>query len=158
MSHGGRDGIYGTDGAPAVSIADLMECLDGKNCQELFGKPKIMIIHCCRGPDTPECQIYKAESPSSQVPISPHSDFICAYSTVSGAIATLGRNGAPYIQALCDVMEKNKCSLNKMLCIVNRKLKETGIHRVEKDGVIREIVQTGQVEHTLQDLIYFHTK
>ena len=156
MSHGGRDGIYGTDGAPAVSIADLMECLDGKNCRELLGKPKIMIFHCCRGDDIPEPQVYKAEGRGSQVPISPHSDFICAYSTVSGAIATLGRNGAPYIQALCDVMEKNDCSLNQMLCIVNRKLEEeTGIQNVETKHGQRDFVQTGQVEHTLRDLVFF---
>ena len=153
MSHGANAGIYGIDGLP-VSTTELMECLDGSRCRELVGKPKIMIIHGCRGPRIPE-PVYKAEGPGAQVAISPHADFICAYSTISGTIATLGTYGAPYIQTLCDVLKKNDCSLNEMLCIVNRKLKEAGVQRVEKDGKIYELVQTGQIEHTLQEFVFF---
>ena len=151
MSHGGRNKVYGSDGN-SVSITKLMKFLEGEKCKELRGKPKIIIIDCCRGYGTPRAVTSRA--PSTQNMISPRSDFIFGYSTVRGDTALIDDwRGSLYIEKLCEVMEKNDRSLNEMLCIVNQKLQEFGPQQVDDD----DFVQTGQVEHTLREFVFFHS-
>ena len=170
MSHGGKAGICGTDGTP-VSTTELKGFLSGKS--ELLQKPKIMIFQCCRGPGKPQ-PVYPAKGPGSAKPngkpqpdfaaedqgspkpTSPRSDFICGYSTVDGDIATLGEDGSPYIQTLCEVMKKNDCGLVDMLHTVNRKLTDRGVQEVKVKDQTYNLVQTGEIEDTLQGDIFFH--
>ena len=167
LSHGGKDEIYGTDGKP-VNIAELMKFLDGKGCEDLNGKPKIMIVDCCRGDRMPKPVSLKnpgskpsgSKPPSSKAPgpekfASPRSDFIFGYSTFQGDVAPIGEEGSLYIKELCEVMEENDCSLNQMLCRVNQKLQEHGPQRVKKGSRRHKFVQIGQVEHTLRDFVFF---
>ena len=49
MTHGSNDDmLYGTD-EKCVSVKDLVELFEGDKCQVLEKKPKIFIIHACRG-------------------------------------------------------------------------------------------------------------
>ena len=153
MSHGNEAGICSEDGL-TIRTTTLMKYLDGSTCRELAGKPKILIIHCCRGTGIPEPVYAEVEGlDTKKKKISPHADFICGYSTIDGDYATRGKGGALYIQTLCDVLEKNDCSLNEMLCKVNHKLEI--VQKVEVDGEEHEFVQIGQVEHTLREFVYF---
>ncbi|KAK7093976.1 caspase-3-like [Littorina saxatilis] len=50
LSHGFSGGFYGVDGKK-VSLEEFKSAVDGKNCESLFGKPKIFIIQACQGDD-----------------------------------------------------------------------------------------------------------
>lgn len=43
MSHGDRDGIYGTDNKP-LRIKDITSLFKGDKCESLVGKPKLFFI------------------------------------------------------------------------------------------------------------------
>jgi len=56
LSHGNKDGVYGTDGSessgPAkgfISLEDITALFDGSKCESLRGKPKMFFIQACQG-------------------------------------------------------------------------------------------------------------
>ncbi|KAI3407307.1 Ced-3p [Globodera pallida] len=48
LTHGSSGRLYGVDDR-YLSIDDLLGPLNNKNCPHLAGKPKIVILQCCRG-------------------------------------------------------------------------------------------------------------
>jgi len=61
LSHGNKDGVYGTNGArtngePAedagfVLLDEITSFFDGSKCPSLGGKPKMFFIQACQGGD-----------------------------------------------------------------------------------------------------------
>ena len=71
LSHGGTDGIYGTDWQ-IVTRAETRKIFDGNRCKALLEKPKVFFIQACRGlgmdygvlkfiPDEPSCKSTSTE-------------------------------------------------------------------------------------------------
>ena len=48
MSHGQEGAIIASDGR-RIKIDDISEIFSNQNCPQLFGKPKLMFLQCCRG-------------------------------------------------------------------------------------------------------------
>ena len=48
MSHGDRQGIYGTD-EQIVRLNEIQDKFTGRNCPALVDKPKMFFIQACRG-------------------------------------------------------------------------------------------------------------
>eukprot|EP00057_Strongylocentrotus_purpuratus_P003955 XP_003727720.2 PREDICTED: caspase-3 [Strongylocentrotus purpuratus] len=48
MSHGEKQGIYGTD-SEVVTIQEIKSKFSGRQCPTLLGKPKMFFIQACRG-------------------------------------------------------------------------------------------------------------
>ena len=48
LSHGQRGSVYGSDDK-LVPIEQLETLFDGKQCNQLAGRPKLFIIQACQG-------------------------------------------------------------------------------------------------------------
>ncbi|NP_001098140.1 caspase-3 [Oryzias latipes] len=112
LSHGEEGVIYGTDGP--VSFNKLIECLKGRSCLSLVGKPKLFFIQACRGMLFDEGIEHDAKDDTSEkIPL--EADFLFAYSTVSGYYSWRSTaNGSWFIQSLCEMLEKFSKTLDLM--------------------------------------------
>ena len=50
LSHGTKDGIYGTDEKVMIKIETITSLFQRNQCPSLEGKPKIFLIQACHGP------------------------------------------------------------------------------------------------------------
>ncbi|XP_064614712.1 caspase-3-like [Liolophura sinensis] len=124
MSHGDRDGIYGSDGKP-VSVKNITSLFKGDKCRSLAGKPKLFFIQACRGRLLDSgVQVEVADGPLgfrktkkmiASVPTT--ADFLISQSTADEHFAFLNKkNGSVYIQSLAD--ELTQCDGSVEICTV----------------------------------------
>jgi len=109
MTHGKDNGlVYGTDGA--IQLTKLMEPI--RDCEELIGKPKILIVQACRGSTFDEgkqlmMQDGGHETDGQSVTILVEADFLYIYSSAPGYVSFQNPNsGSWLIGELCSVLEK----------------------------------------------------
>ena len=130
LSHGNPAGIEGVDGK-TVTITDLAESVNAKNCQALYGKPKIFFFQACRGTKVPEPSTADSTVPwppnkdekmvadGTDRALPPEADFLFGFSTSDGNVAARGvYSGSQYIKALCKFIPSG-LSLYELLLLVN---------------------------------------
>ncbi|XP_078343062.1 caspase-3-like [Oculina patagonica] len=85
LSHGSKDGIYGTDDE-VIKVEAITSLFRRDECPSLEGKPKIFLIQACRGTRQDRVPI---ESDSEPIPLSSSSlpadaDFLICYASAPG--------------------------------------------------------------------------
>ncbi|CAD5120522.1 DgyrCDS9087 [Dimorphilus gyrociliatus] len=137
LTHGTLGAVYGTDNI--IRINELAALVDGQNCPELIGKPKIFIIQTCRGllyDDGARIECTDAVSEGCGTFISRaseiaetyrelvFSDFIFAYSCFSDYVSWRNETGSVFIQAITTIFEEYSDSMDlmKMLALVCEKV------------------------------------
>ena len=109
LSHGSRDGIYGTDDE-AINIAVITSLFRRDECPSLEGKPKILLIQACRGNQR---DIVPVESDGDPVVFSNPSlpadaDFLICFSSAPGHQSyRQPLLGSWFISALFDVFSEH---------------------------------------------------
>ena len=85
LSHGTKDGIFGTD-EKVIKIEAITSLFRRHECPSLEGKPKIFLIQACRGPRQDRVPV---ESDSDPIPLSSSSlpadaDFLICFASAPG--------------------------------------------------------------------------
>ena len=85
LSHGTKDGIYGTD-EKVIKIEAITSLFRRNECPSLEGKPKIFLFQACRGPGQDRVPV---ESDSDPIPLSSSSlpadaDFLICFASAPG--------------------------------------------------------------------------
>ena len=135
LSHGNERGIEGIGGHDdVISVPELTEIINCKNCPKLFEKPKIFFIQACRGDNTPEpvvldnstiCTGDTQVADGRRRALPPEADFLVSFSTSQDNVACRGLNtGSQYIIKLCETIDKysSKLNLYELLLVVHRKI------------------------------------
>ena len=135
LSHGNERGIEGIGGRDdVISVPELTEIINCKNCPKLFGKPKIFFIQACRGDNTPDpvvldnTTIYTGDTQVAdgrRRALPPEADFMISFCTSQDNVACRGLNtGAQYIIKLCETIDKysSKLNLYELLLVVHREI------------------------------------
>ncbi|XP_011408075.1 PREDICTED: caspase-3-like [Amphimedon queenslandica] len=164
LSHGNPKGIEGVDGE-TVTVPELANIVNSKECSALHGKPKIFFFQACRGTEVPE-----PSTADSSVPwppkeeemvadgiaraLPPEADFLFGFSTSDGNVAARGvYTGSQYIKALCEFISKHssKLSLYELLLLVNYKVSENPIDY----KMSYKYHQMPEIRSTLRGKFYF---
>ncbi|XP_065917934.1 caspase-8-like isoform X2 [Dysidea avara] len=131
LSHGYRDGVYGTDGK-SVPIHEIAALFKSNFCPTLTNKPKLFFIQACRGDDEDKVvDIQKDGNNSDDVSrnfLPSEADFLFGYATPPGYASWRSpRYGSWYISELCKVLVENAQyqDLLTMLTMVNHKVSES---------------------------------
>ena len=108
LSHGSKDGIYGTDDN-LINIEAITSCFRRNECPSLEGKPKIFLIQACRGSEQDRLTIESDSEPipraSSSLPAD--ADFlICFASAPNHQSYRQPEIGSWFISAIVDVFKK----------------------------------------------------
>ncbi|XP_014870092.1 caspase-3-like [Poecilia latipinna] len=123
LSHGEQELIYGTDGFKKLET--LIECIKGRRCMSLVGKPKLFFIQACRGSELDHgIEMDSAvDETSAKIPV--EADFMYGYSTVPGFYSWRNTsNGSWFIQSLCESLNKfsGQLELMQIMTRVNHKV------------------------------------
>ena len=164
LSHGNPAGIEGVDGK-TVSVPELANIVNSKECSALHGKPKIFFFQACRGTEVPE-----PSTADSSVPwplkeeemvadgiaraLPPEADFLFGFSTSDGNVAARGvYTGSQYIKALCEFISKysSGLSLYELLLLVNYKVSENPVDY----KMSYKYHQMPEIRSTLRGKFYF---
>ena len=114
LSHGdSNDVIYGVNGG-TISVSELMCFFKVAECPTLQHKPKLFFFHACRGPRRNYSLTASGTVPSSSgtqmVSVSalsrttcpPEADFLSAFSTAPGYVATRNKvKGSLFVEVSC---------------------------------------------------------
>ena len=135
LSHGNERGIEGIGGRDdVISVPELTEIINCKNCPKLFGKPKIFFIQACRGDNIPDpvvldnstiCTGDTQVADGRRRALPPEADFLVSFSTSQDNVACRGLNtGSQYIIMLCETIDKysSKLNLYELLLVVHREI------------------------------------
>uniref|UniRef100_A0A672KLC7 Caspase-8 n=1 Tax=Sinocyclocheilus grahami TaxID=75366 RepID=A0A672KLC7_SINGR len=142
LSHGIKEGVCGTDGA-VISVDEIREPFNGKNCQRLAGKPKLFFIQACRGKRNQQRVHVQADAPDDgesemeedgdgfNITIPADTDFLIARSTTDGHLSyRRPKEGSWFIQSLCRSL-KQHCpmgtDIQTILLTVNNEVSSQGI-------------------------------
>ena len=125
LSHGSKDGIYGTDDN-LINIEAITSCFRRNECPSLEGKPKIFLIQACRGSEQDRLTIESDSEPiphaSSSLPAD--ADFlICFASAPNHQSYRQPEIGSWFISAIVDVFKKyaeREHLMDMMLRVNNR--------------------------------------
>ncbi|XP_054890575.1 caspase-3-like isoform X2 [Poeciliopsis prolifica] len=123
LSHGDQEMIYGTD--RSEKLEKLINCIKGRHCMSLVGKPKLFFIQACRGTefdDGVETDTAVDET-SEKIPV--EADFMYAYSSAPGYYSWRNTtNGSWFIQSLCESLAEygGKLELMQIMTRVNHKV------------------------------------
>lgn len=170
LSHGNPHGIEGTDGN-TVTVTELANSINTKNCSKLHGKPKMFFFQACRGSDVPEPtvadissmpwpmeggEVMVTDSRSKALP--PEADFLFGFSTCEGNIAARGvYTGSQYIKSLCEAIKSpasSKLSIDDQLLVVNKAVAEKSVEIIIK-GTNHKYHQMPEIRSTLRGKFYF---
>ncbi|XP_075687330.1 caspase-3-like [Rhinoderma darwinii] len=143
LSHGNKGTVCGTDGKD-VSVKDLTDCFNGRNCSSLIGKPKVFFIQACQGDQSDEGVSYVSDStPSAYVNDAPDlrlptsADFLTAFASVADYVSFRNQTtGSVYIQELCTVLQDHrflKTDLISILTKVQARIADES-YQVKKNG------------------------
>ncbi|CAG9819065.1 unnamed protein product [Phaedon cochleariae] len=117
---GGYTEISGTDGK-GLSIDEVLDEFDTKNCPGMEGKPKLFFFQCCRGDRSERIQ---TDAKPIKV-VKQHGDMLIAHSTLPGFYSLRDtQKGSWYIQSICNVFKDHakKHDVETMLKIVDENL------------------------------------
>ena len=156
LSHGNERGIFGTDGE-VVSIEELANSFNGRNCPKLNGKPKIFFIQACRDEKKPAAVLKHSEErmvtddgkQSRALP--PDADFLFGFSTTDSTVALRDpETGSQYIKELCSVIKENASglSIDDILLVVHHNVAERSFERMDYQ-------QMPETRSTLRGKFYF---
>ncbi|NWI22810.1 CASP1 protein, partial [Sula dactylatra] len=131
MSHGGRAGLFGTksrnETTDILSLDTIYEQFNNKHCQALLGKPKVVIIQCCRGGNIGSVMVSDSADPAMPTPSSAHtvpegleddaifevhleSDFATLHSSTPDTLSWRNRaEGSIFIQHLIQQFRNHAC-------------------------------------------------
>ncbi|XP_007531716.2 caspase-14-like [Erinaceus europaeus] len=157
MSHGEKGFIKSKDG-DKISLEDIFEMFNNKNCPALQEKPKIFIIQACRG-ERRDNGVETDDEPMDSDDISEKkrlptfSDYFIIYPTQADHVALRHpRNGSVMIEAMNDVFNQygNKWHIADFFTKVNNRVVHTDFHLGE-DPIKVSLV----MESTLTKFVYF---
>ncbi|XP_044727435.1 caspase-6-like [Chrysoperla carnea] len=130
MSHGTHEDKFFTYDNLKVKSTDILDRFDNSNCQQLRGKPKVIIFQMCRGEledqlilnerllaeqyDVPECQMdMEAQILTTDNTTSPRiSDILICYSTSPGFRSFRDPKGSWFIRYFCEVFMTYSCNMD----------------------------------------------
>ena len=125
LSHGTKDGIYGTD-EKVIKIEAITSLFRRHECPSLEGKPKIFLIQACRGPRQDRVPV---ESDSDPIPLSSSSlpadaDFLICFASAPGHQSYRQAHlGSWFISSVFDVFKEyaeREHLMDMMLRVNNR--------------------------------------
>ena len=107
LSHGQKDGIYGTD-EELIKIEAITSFFRRKKCPSLEGKPKIFLIQACRGSQRDRVPVESDSDPvsfsSSSLPAD--ADFLICFASAPGHESYREALGSWLISSVVDVFKK----------------------------------------------------
>ncbi|XP_026352552.1 caspase-14-like isoform X1 [Ursus arctos] len=157
MSHGEKGFIKMEDGEK-VSLEDIFEMFNNKNCPALQEKPKIFIIQACRG-EKRDCGVETDDEPMESDDISEKrrlptfSDYFIIYPTQADHVALRHpRTGSVMIEAMSEVFKQygNKWHIADFFTKVNNRVVHTEFHLHEEPIKVSLVM-----ESTLTKFVYF---
>ena len=124
LSHGTKDGIYGTD-EKVIKIEAITSPFRRNECPSLEGKPKIFLIQACRGPGQDRVPV---ESDSDPIPLSSSlpadADFLICFASAPGHQSYRQAHlGSWFISSVFDVFKEyaeREHLMDMMLRVNNR--------------------------------------
>ena len=124
LSHGSKDGIYGTDDE-VIKIEAITKLFRRDECPSLEGKPKIFLIQACRGSQQDRVPV---ESDSEPIPFSSSSlpadaDFLICFASAPGHQSYRTRFGSWFISSVAEVFREyadREHLMDMMLRVNNR--------------------------------------
>ncbi|XP_011405572.1 PREDICTED: caspase-8-like [Amphimedon queenslandica] len=157
LSHGNPVGIEGVDGK-TVTVAELADIVNSKECSALHGKPKIFLFQATRGSNIPEPAVADEEEQrvsASLRALPPEADFLFGFSTSDGNVAARDvYTGSQYIKALCEYFDpkySSRLSLDELLLLVNYKVSGNPIDY----NLPYKYHQMPEIRSTLRGKFYF---
>ncbi|XP_030884140.1 caspase-14-like isoform X3 [Leptonychotes weddellii] len=157
MSHGEKGFIKMEDGEK-VSLEDIFEMFNNKNCPALQEKPKIFIIQACRG-ERRDTGVETDDEPMESDDISERrrlptfSDYFIIYPTQADHVALRHpRTGSVMIEAMSKVFKQygNKWHIADFFTKVNNRVVHTEFHLHEEPIKVSLVM-----ESTLTKFVYF---
>ncbi|XP_019863690.1 PREDICTED: caspase-3-like, partial [Amphimedon queenslandica] len=136
LSRGNSEGIEGVD-HKTVTVPELANIVNSKECSALHGKPKIFLFQGDRGTEIPEPSTVDSSMPwppkeeekvadGTARALPPEADFLFGFSTSDGNVAARGvYSGSQYIKAVCEFLDpkySSRLSLDELLLLVNDKI------------------------------------
>lgn len=128
MAHGTLGKIVGSDGAE-VSLDDVFELFNNKQCSALREKPKVFIIQACRGDSNRKTKqnmdATEHGSPGSKNKLPTISDTLTVYATPPGGAALRSpKSGSPMFIEMANVFPKysKECDVYELFTKVNKRL------------------------------------
>lgn len=130
MAHGTLGKIVGSDGAE-VSLDDVFDLFNNKQCSALREKPKVFIIQACRGDSIGKkkqnTDATEHGSPTSTNKLPTISDTLTVYATPPGGAALRSpERGSPMFIEMANIFPKysDKCDVYELFTKVNERLDE----------------------------------
>ena len=164
LSHGDTSGVEGVDGEH-IPVGELASLVNGNNCSNLLGKPKIFFIQACRGENIPEpLELDNTEDEdivtvdgTKYKSLPPEADFFFSFSTCQDNVASRSKEkGSTYIQELSAVLKKyaSTLSLDEMAMIVHDKVSKEK-RTVRRGGKNYPFQQIPEIVSRLRGKVYF---
>ncbi|CAG2105421.1 unnamed protein product, partial [Medioppia subpectinata] len=142
LSHGSKEGIYGTDGF-TVALKDIFEMFNNEKCPQLIDKPKMFFINACRGSKI-DPGIRKSLGATAAPVLTTWSDMFVYYSSIQGYISTRNiLNGSWFGQELADCLAESahREHLNDIMTIDVAKRVSEKIAQI-KDQSTKQAIET----------------
>ncbi|TSK62578.1 Caspase-8 [Bagarius yarrelli] len=160
MSHGSKDGVYGTDGA-IISSDDIFGPFNGRSCPSLVNKPKVFFIQACRGTEKQLPAVVQSDSYEEMdaeaemedeemlemdavevITIPSDADFLVARSTLKGYVSfRCTIMGSWFMQSLCkqlNIFCPMGTDVPTILLAVNKEVGEKAVeHKVK--GLLKQM-------------------
>ncbi|XP_040335787.1 caspase-14-like isoform X3 [Herpailurus yagouaroundi] len=157
MSHGEKGFIKMKDGE-RVSLEDIFEMFNNKNCPALQEKPKIFIIQACRGEKRDngvetDDEPMESDDVSEKRRLPTFSDYFIIYPTQADHVALRHpRTGSVMIEAMAEVFKQhgNKWHIADFFTKVNNRVVHTEFHLHEEPIKVSLVM-----ESTLTKSVYF---
>ncbi|XP_012590502.1 PREDICTED: caspase-14-like [Condylura cristata] len=157
MSHG-ENGFIKMNNGERISLEDIFEMFNNKNCPALQEKPKIFIIQACRG-EKRDTGVETDDEPldfddiSEKKRLPTFSDYFIIYPTHPDHVALRhSRTGSVMIKAMADIFKKygNKWHIVDFFTRVNNRVVHSDYHMREKTIKVSLVM-----ESTLTKSVYF---
>lgn len=157
MSHG-ENGFIKMEDGEKVSLQDIFEMFNNKNCPALQEKPKIFIIQACRG-ERRDSGVETDDEPMESDDVSEKrrlptfSDYFIIYPTQADHVALRHpRTGSVMIEAMSEVFKQygNKWHIADFFTRVNNRVVHTEFHLHEEPIKVSLVM-----ESTLTKSVYF---
>ncbi|XP_078574173.1 caspase-3-like [Branchiostoma floridae x Branchiostoma japonicum] len=126
MSHGTTGKVFSSDDV-GLDICDLMKLFNANKCPSLKGKPKLFFIQACQGRKTQGKESIEGDldaTPNDDVPLNVichDADFFLGLAAVPGYVTKRGKDGAPYVHHLAEMLKvygptHNLSAIMAMVC------------------------------------------